>query len=64
MLHKPANCLRITEEATMIKDIITANENVAPNSREMAVLKENFPSCFHTDGTFDIERFKKFLGDK
>ena len=48
----------------MIKDIITANEGVTPNSREMAVLRENFPSCFHTDGSFDIERFKEFLSDK
>lgn len=48
----------------MIKEIIAANENVTPNSREIAVLKENFPSCFHMDGTFDIERFKEFLCDK
>lgn len=48
----------------MIKDIMTANEEVLPNSREMAVLKENFPSCFHEDGSFDIERFKEFLSDK
>lgn len=48
----------------MIKDILTANEEVLPNSREMAVLKENFPSCFHEDGSFDIERFKEFLSDK
>lgn len=48
----------------MIKDILTANEEVLPNSRERAVLKENFPSCFHEDGSFDIERFKEFLSDK
>lgn len=48
----------------MIKDIMTANEEVLPNSREMAVLKENFPSCFHKDGSFDLERFKEFLSDK
>lgn len=48
----------------MIKDIMTTNEEVLPNSREMAVLKENFPSCFHEDGSFDIERFKEFLSDK
>jgi len=48
----------------MIQDIITANENVAPNDREMAILRENFPSCFHTDGSFDLERFKEFLSDK
>lgn len=48
----------------MIKDIIAANESVTPNNRELAVLKENFPSCFHTDGTFNIERFKEYLSDK
>ena len=48
----------------MIKDIINANENVKPNSREMAVLKETFPSCFNVDGSFDLERFKEFLSDR
>ena len=49
---------------TMIKDIMNANDSATPNSREMAVLKENFPSCFRADGSFDIERFKEFLSDK
>lgn len=40
------------------------NESVLPNSREIAVLKETFPSCFRKDGSFDIERFKEFLSDK
>lgn len=48
----------------MIKAIMDANENVLPNSKEMTVLKENFPSCFKKDGRFDIERFKAFLNDK
>lgn len=48
----------------MIKDIMNANEGVTPNSREMTILKENFPSCFKEDGSFDIERFKEFLSDK
>jgi type III restriction enzyme/adenine-specific DNA-methyltransferase len=48
----------------MIKDIMNANDSATPNSREMAVLKENFPSCFRADGSFDIERFKEFLSDK
>lgn len=48
----------------MIKDILNANEGATPNSKEMAVLKENFPSCFKADGSFDIERFKEFLSDK
>lgn len=48
----------------MIKDIITANESIAPNSREMEILKEHFPSCFHRDGSFDLVRFQEFLSDK
>lgn len=48
----------------MIKDILKENEGATPNSKEIAVLKENFPSCFKADGSFDIERFKEFLSDK
>lgn len=48
----------------MIKDIIAANEAVAPNEKEIAVLREHFPACFTSDGTFDIERFKEYLSDK
>lgn len=48
----------------MIKDIMSANEAVTPNSREMAVLREHFPACFTSDGAFDLERFKGFLSDK
>lgn len=48
----------------MIKDIIDHNETLSPNDREMTVLRENFPSCFKADGSFDIERFKEFLSDK
>jgi adenine-specific DNA-methyltransferase len=42
----------------MIKDIIQQNDNTTPNSKQLAVLKENFPACFEVDGSFDIERFK------
>ena len=48
----------------MIKDIMTANESVTPNQKEMAILRENFPSCFRADGTFDMVRFSEFLKDK
>ncbi len=48
----------------MIKDIITANELVAPNQKEINILKENFPSCFRANGTFDMVRFSEFLKDK
>ena len=48
----------------MIKDTMAANEQVLPNDKEMAVLKEHFPGCFHSDGSFDLDRFKEFLSDK
>ena len=48
----------------MIKDIITSNESVTHNNREIEILKENFPSCFRSDGSFDIIRFKEYMGDK
>ena len=48
----------------MIKDIMAANESAVPNGREMDVLKTYFPSCFHTDGSFDLTRFQEFLSDK
>lgn len=48
----------------MIKDIMTANESIAPNSREIEILKEYFPTCFHSDGSFDLARFQEFLSDK
>ena len=37
----------------MIKDIIAANEAVTPNQKEMEILREHFPVCFHSDGSFD-----------
>ena len=48
----------------MIRNIIRENESVTPNNREIKVLKENFPLCFRSDGSFDITRFKEFLNDK
>ena len=46
----------------MIKDIMTTNETVAINEKQMQVLREHFPACFR-DGEFDLERFKEYLGD-
>ena len=48
----------------MIKDTLSANEAILPNSREMEILKEHFPACFHSDGSFDLVRFQEFLSDK
>lgn len=47
----------------MIKDIIDANNNVAVGAKEIEILKEHFPACFH-NGSFDIERLKEYLKDK
>jgi 16S rRNA G966 N2-methylase RsmD len=48
----------------MIKNIEKSNENVAINDKEIAILREHFPACFKSDGSFDIERFKETLKDK
>ena len=48
----------------MVKDIMSSNETITPNDKEMAILKEHFPACFASDGSFDIERFKEYLSDK
>ncbi len=46
----------------MIKDIIDANNNIETGAKEIEILKENFPACFH-NGMFDIERFKEYIKD-
>lgn len=48
----------------MIKNILNSNEEILPNTKQIEVLKENFPACFNADGSFDIERFKEYLSDK
>lgn len=48
----------------MIKDILNSNEEILPTTKQIEVLKENFPACFNADGSFDIERFKEYLSDK
>lgn len=48
----------------MIKDILQSNNTIVPGSKELEILRENFPACFHVDGTFDIDRFREYLKDK
>ena len=48
----------------MIKDILNSNESMKPNTREIEVLREHFPACFKSDGSFDLERFKEYLNDE
>lgn len=48
----------------MIKDFFDQNGTISANDREINILKEHFPSCFSKDGSFDLERFKEYIGDK
>ncbi len=48
----------------MIKDILAKNDTVAPCSKEIDILKEHFPGCFQTDGSFDIVRFQECIKNK
>lgn len=48
----------------MIRDIMMVNEAITPNQREMEILNEYFPTCFHSDGSFDLTRFSEFIKDK
>lgn len=47
----------------MIKSIIDANNDVTAGAKEIEILKEHFPACFH-NGAFDVERLKECLKDK
>ena len=42
-------------------DNLKANENIHPNSRDMELLKADFPQFFDKEGEFCIDRFKKML---
>ena len=48
----------------MVKDIMRANETATLNQKELEVLNEYFPTCFHSDGSFDLMRFSEFLNNK
>lgn len=48
----------------MVKNIMKENEMVISNQKEMDILHEYFPACFHSDGSFDLTRFSEFLKDK
>lgn len=45
----------------MIKDNILYNESAKPNSREIEILKNNFPQYFDKAGNFYWDRFKEIL---
>lgn len=45
----------------MMIDNLKANENIHPNSRELELLKADFPQFFDKEGVFFFDRFKKML---
>lgn len=47
----------------MLKNTYEDNENKKVNSREINILKENFPQYFNKNGDFKIDEFKKMLKD-
>lgn len=44
-------------------DEIRANETVNINDDTMKKLKADFPSCFTSEGKFDLLKFKELLSD-
>lgn len=51
------------EEFFMIKDNIIENESIKPNSKELMLLKKDFPQFFNEDGEFLFNQFKEMLGE-
>ena len=47
----------------MIRDNITDNQAMKPNSRELNLLKKEFPQFFNIEGEFLLEQFKDMLGE-
>lgn len=45
----------------MVKDAMEKNAGTTAADREMAVLKEHFPGCFHGE-EFDLEAFARLVG--
>ena len=44
-----------------VQDIFD-NKNITANSKQLAILKQNFPQCFDKSGKFDIEMLSQILG--
>lgn len=45
----------------MLKENLLKNEKVKPNSREIELLKQNFPQFFSKEGKFLLEKFEEML---
>ncbi|KXB69117.1 DNA (cytosine-5-)-methyltransferase [Leptotrichia wadei] len=45
----------------MLKENLLKNEKIKPNSREIELLRQNFPQFFSKEGEFLLEKFKEML---
>lgn len=45
----------------MVKDTLEKNAQAKVNSREIELLKKDFPQCFDKDGKFDLKAFEKLI---
>lgn len=48
----------------MLKDNLEYNKEVKPSSRDIEILKENFPHFFDKDGNFLFNKFKEMIEQK
>ena len=44
------------------KEFIYDNSNTTQNSKQLAILKQNFPNCFDKDGNFISHKMEKIVG--
>lgn len=49
------------KESGMIKETIEKNSQAKVNSREIELLKKDFPQCFDKDGKFDLKAFEDLI---
>ena len=49
------------KESGMIKETIEKNSQAKVNSREIKLLKRDFPQCFDKDGKFDFRAFEDLI---
>lgn len=48
----------------MLKDTLDKNEKIKPNSKELEILRANFPQCFDMEGNFDLKLFEELVKTK
>ncbi len=47
----------------MKKEILNDNTDITANSRQIELLKQNFPQCFDKDGNFIVHKMEEIVGE-